>query len=234
MSALLLTLNLSAQIFITEVVDGTLTGAAPKWVEITNTGGSDFTFGTGGGLLVLTNGSADLTVDVDMTGITILAGSSVTVSADNTGQAAIFQDVYGFAPTYTGGGATFGNGDDGYALAADGTGAGVASFMDIYGVYQEDGTGMVWEYTDGYSYRTLGLTDGNAGTFDPGNWVYGGVNSLEAVFEGDNSYDPLEIVLLQNYTTPGAYAVPEPSAFAMLAGISGLALILLRRIRRRK
>lgn len=231
-SVLLLTQTLTANVFITEVVDGTLTGAAPKFVEITNTGLTDYTFGTGGGIIVQANAATDYVVDIDMSGVTIPAGVSFVVSASNTSQDVDFFNVYGFAPDFLGGSATFGNGDDRYAIADNGVDAAAGTLLDIYGVDGVDGSGQAWEYTDSYAYRVLGLTTGNGGTFDAGNWVYGGINALETAFELDNSYDPLEVGLLQTLTTPGAYAVPEPSLFGLLAGISGLFLVMKRRIRR--
>lgn len=214
--ALALASPVYADLLITEVVDGTLTGAAPKWIEISNTGVTDFTFGTGGGIIVQANAATDYIVDIDLSGVVIAAGATVTVSASNTGQDLVFQSVYGFAPDFTGGAATFGNGDDRYALAASGTDAAAGTLLDIYG---EDGvdatpTGLdpaVWAYTDTYAYRVPGTVTGNAGIFDPENWVYGGINKLEAVFEADNSFDPYEIGLLQSYTTPGVYGVPVPA-----------------------
>jgi hypothetical protein len=223
-----------ANLIITEVVDGTLTGAAPKFIELTNVGAVDYTFGGGGGVIVQANASLDYNVDIDMTGITILAGQTVVISASNTAQDAVFFDVYGFNPDFTGGSATFGNGDDRYIIVDNSTG-GVAdpgAILDIYGVDGVRGTGAVWEYTDSYAYRLPGMTGGNAGLFDEGTWFFGGINALEASFEGDNSYDPLEIGLLQTLTSPGVYVVPEPETFALLGGLAGLALVLRRRLRR--
>ena len=227
---------LSGNLLITEVVDGTLTGAAPKFIELTNVGATDYTFGSGGGLIVQANASVDYDVDVDMTGITIQAGQTVVVSASNTDQNIDFFNVYGFSPDYLGGSATFGNGDDRYIVVDNSTGgvADPSAILDIYGVNGVDGSGTVWEYTDSFAYRVLGMTAGNGGVFDEATWVFGGINALEAAFEGDNSYDPLEIGLLQSLTTPGVYAVPEPGTFALLGGLAGLALVLGRRLRRRR
>lgn len=224
----------SANVIITEVVDGTLTGAAPKFLEMTNVGATNYTFGSGGGLIIQANASLDYNVDIDMTGITILAGQTVVVSASNTDQNLAFFDVYGFAPDFLGGTATFGNGDDRYILVDNST-AGVADptgILDIFGVDGVDGSGMAWEYTDSFAYRVPGLSSGNGGTFDEANWVFGGINALEAVFEADNSYDPLEVDLLRSLTTPGVYAVPEPGTYALLVGLAGLGLVMRRRLRR--
>ncbi|MEX0325722.1 MAG: PEP-CTERM sorting domain-containing protein [Puniceicoccaceae bacterium] len=215
----------SANIFMTEIVDATLPGAAPKFIEITNGSGSDYTFGTGGGIIVLSNASTDFSVDVDMTGITIGSGQTITVSTNSGTQDVTFQNVYGSAPDYLSGGAAFGNGDDGYALVDNGVDAASGVFLDLFGEVGIDGTGTFWEYTDGYAYRVLGLTAGNNGTFDPGNWFFSGVDALQSV----NQTDEEETALILAYTTPGAYAVPEPSTYAVVLGLLAIGFVIRRR-----
>ncbi len=201
-----------ADLVITEVVDATLSGGNPKYVEVTNTGPSDYTFADGG-IILQFNAYTDYDIDVDLTGETILAGQSFVIQSSTNDGIAVFESTYGFAADlYTT--AYFGNGDDRYILtdtsAGDGTG-----LLDIYGEDQVDGSGEVWEYTDGYSYRIFG-TSSDGGTFAPANWFFGGVNSLET---GD---DVEEELLIQTLTSPGVW-VPEPATLGMLL-IGGLAL----------
>ncbi len=64
---------------ISEIMDGTLTGGTPKYVEITNTGLTDFTFAEGG-LIVQSSLNTDLNIDVNLTGAIIpVADSFVNV-----------------------------------------------------------------------------------------------------------------------------------------------------------
>ena len=181
----------SSCLIISEVVDGTLTGGVPKWIEITNTSTADFTFSEGG-VIVQSNVSGDVNVDVDLTGVTILAGQSFVVCSTSSGGQSAFESTYGFpANLYTG--AYFGNGDDRYIITdtADGS-----NLLDIYGEFGVDGTGEVWEYTDGFSYRLAAYSSGDGRVFQPDEWFYGGVNSLEGT-------NPVE--LLQTLTNPGTH-----------------------------
>lgn len=207
----------NGSLIISEVVDATLAGGNPKYVEITNTGGSDFTFSEGG-IILQSNAATDLDIDVDLTGVTILAGQSYVIqSTANDGQN-VFETTYGFAADlYTG--AFFSNGDDRYILTdtADST-----NLLDIHGEIDVDGSGTAWEYLDGYAYRLPNAISGNGGVFDINEWFHSGVNGLET---GD---DVEEAALIVQMTTPGTHDfVPEPATLALL----GLSALFLRRRR---
>lgn len=201
----------NAELIISEVVDATLAGGNPKYVEITNTSATDFTF-AGGGIINQSNAGTDLIIDVDLTGVTITAGQSYVIqSAGNDGQN-VFETTYGFAADlYTA--AFFPNGDDRYILATadDGLGNGTV-LADIYGDIDTDGTGTAWEFLDGYSFRNPDVTMGNGGVFAIGEWTVGGVNSLE-----DPGFDDvIELGLILANTTPGTHEIiPEPGTIAL-------------------
>ena len=218
----LLASSAQAGLFISEVVDATLAGGNPKFVEITNPDGSDYTF-SGGGIAVQSNANTDYDIDVDLTGITILAGQSYVIQSTSNDGSNVFFNTYGFdADLYTA--AFFSNGDDRYILADGDDGGGVAtSFLDIHGEDGVDGSGTAWEYTDGYAYRLPAYsTTGTGLAFDVSEWFQSGVNALET---GD---DVEELALIRSLTTPGVHIVPEPTTFA-LAGFGLLTLVLARR-----
>ncbi|QDU72883.1 lamin tail domain-containing protein [Mucisphaera calidilacus] len=215
-------------LIISEVVDATLPGGLPKFVELTNTSGdtidlSNFSIGNfnngstnlGGGASTVLSGS-------------LAAGDSYVISyesGDSAGSGTFF-DTYGFDPDNFALGA-FINGDDVIALfdgPATGDGSD-ASIVDVFGELGVDGTGKVWETTDGYSFRNPSIVD-PSGTFDPSEWTFGGANSLET------GNDVEELALALSLTTPGTHnfttsIVPTPAAFG--AGMIGLLAVATRR-----
>ena len=187
-------------LIISEVVDATLPGGLPKYVELTNCGSAPIdlsaysigNFNNGGTTL----GGGASTV---LSGI-VGPGESHVVSYEN-GDApgvSIFFDTYGFDADNLELGA-FTNGDDVIALflgPATGDGSD-ATLVDVYGVIGVDGTGEVWEYTDGFSFRNPDSMP--TGAFDASQWTIGGVNSLET---GD---DAEELQLILDNTDPGTH-----------------------------
>ena len=215
----------SADLVMSEIIDATLPGGLPKFVELTNTGNSSVdlslysigNFNNGG--TTLGGGSATV-----LSG-SLAAGASYVVSYENSDSAGVgtFYDTYGFDPDTFQLGA-FINGDDVVALflgAATGDGTD-ATIVDLYGVIGTNGDGEPWDYTDGYSYRNPTAISGNA-TWTASEWTVGGLNSLET---GD---DVTELALILASTTPGTHSfVPEPSTLALL-GLSCLLMVGRRR-----
>jgi hypothetical protein len=197
------TATANADIIISEIVDGPLSGGTPKWVELTNTGPSAvdlsaYSLGNmNNGGTTLGGGAASI-----LSGI-LSPGASYVINFDNDNDP--FNGVYGFDADHLMGGGYI-NGDDTVLLylgAATGDGSD-ATLIDIYGVKGVNGDGEDWDYTDGYSYR-LG-TSGNNGVWDASDWFVGGLNSLEAGCGGD---DACEEVNLQTLTTPGTHGAPS-------------------------
>lgn len=219
-----------ADLIISEVVDATLPGGLPKYVELTNTGVSpidlsQYSIGN------FSNGATTLGGDAStvLSG-TLAAGDSYVISYENGDGPApdpsVFRDTFGFDPDNFNLGA-FINGDDVVALflgAATGDGSD-ATLVDVYGVVGTDGSDEVWEYTDGYSFRLPSVTTSNGGVFDASEWFFGGANSLET---GD---DVTETALIIGSTTPGVHAIiPEPATVATtLLGFAAAGAVSMRK-----
>ena len=207
-------------LIISEVVDGTLPGGQPKWVELTNCGAepadlADFSIGNfNNGNFTLGGGRSTQLNDV-----TLDAGASYVIAYEAEPEAGVtstFETVYGRAPEqYIG---PFINGDDvlalflGQALLEDGSDA---TLHDVYGVLGVDGTGEVWEQTDSYAVRNPGA--GPSPVFDAAEWTIPGADSLEV--GGD---DVAEEALIREVTTPGSHscaavAVPTVAGWGLVA-----------------
>ncbi|MEM6964592.1 MAG: plastocyanin/azurin family copper-binding protein [Bacteroidota bacterium] len=120
----------------------------------------------------------------------IAAGTCITytdsVNVDN------FANFFGFSADYlvpAGGFSASGvNGDDAIELFENGV------VIDVFGDPSVDGSGEVWEYTDGWAYRK-NMMMANGGNFNPDNWNYSGVDALQD----------------DNFTTNAQFANPFPN-----------------------
>lgn len=217
----------SASLMITEIVDATLPGGQPKFVELKNVSSdpldlSNFSIGNfnNGGTTLGGGQSTLLSGTLNPNDLFIVAYESApTAPAIST-----FEQVYGFVPDLFLG--AFINGDDVVAVfqgLATGDGSD-STIVDIYGVIGVDGTGEVWDYTDGFSFRNPDVMSTNS-TFAPGEWTFGGPDSLET---GD---DDEELILIRQLTNPGTHnMIPEPSSILLaLMGASAVGAVGMRR-----
>ena len=191
-----------ADLIITEVVDGTLAGGQPKWVELTNTGSVTVLLG-GFSLGVKNNGSTNLGGAATVLAGTLPAGSShvIAFETDNGPGVSMFFTVYGQDPDAYSTASI--NGDDTVLLylgAATGDGSN-ATLVDLYGEDGVDGSATVWEYEDSFAQR-CGDT-ANAGVFASADWDIPGPNALETGCGGD---DTCETANLQVLTNPWIHA----------------------------
>ncbi|MGI9332926.1 MAG: ExeM/NucH family extracellular endonuclease [Gammaproteobacteria bacterium] len=156
---------------ITGVVDGPLPGGTPKAIELYAL--EDIADLSVYGLGSANNGGGTNGEELAFPAQSATAGDYLYVASEATQFAAFF----GFAPDYIGSAASI-NGDDAIELFRDG------AVVDVFGDINVDGTGQVWEYTDGWTYRIDGTGPGGT-AFVPSSWTFSGVNSLD--FETTNA-----------------------------------------------
>ena len=189
-----------ADLIISEVVDATLPGGLPKFVELTNTGNStldlsNYSIGN------FNNGSTDLAAASTVLSGMLVTGDSHVISYENGDSPGIgtFFDVYGIDPDNFDLGAFF-NGNDVLALflgPATGDGSD-ATLVDVYGVIGVDGEEEEWVHIDSYAFRIPNVMAASS-IFDATEWTIPGPNSLET---GD---DEEERALIVAKTTPGTH-----------------------------
>ena len=197
----------SSCLIISEVVRGTESGGCPRWMEITNSGIDDFAF-INGGVIVQEDGSGDIVVDVDLSGVVIAAGESLVINSNVNGTCTgAFDGVYGqAADVYTNAPLAFGNERLMLTDTPDGS-----NIIDIFGEFGVDGTGKGWDFTDGFVYRQAPYAGAMGTAFVPPHWYCGGVGSLA----GDNP-----TALLLTLTTPGKHEVEEGCVTQLIADIN--------------
>jgi hypothetical protein len=111
----------------------------------------------------------------------------VSSGAYNSGEA-VFINTFGFAPDQADN-VSDNNGDDPIAILKTGTGP----VIDIYGVFNVDGTGSAWEYLDTRVYRLTPAAP-NA-TFTAAEWIINPINDLDGA------------------TTPALAQIANPAAY---------------------
>lgn len=208
----------AGDLIISEVVDGSLTGGLPKFVEITNTSGSPIDL-SGYSLGNINNGAAAMQFDALVLAGILAPGDSYVVSYENNDGPGIgsFFTTYGFdADNFTQG--SFINGDDvlvlflGAGLAGDPADGSAATVLDKMGVVGQSGVGQPWEYTDSYALRNADVIKPTGEVFAPAGWTFGGPNALAAGTPEE------ELALLLALTTPGTHTfIPMPGAAGLLA-----------------
>ncbi|MEN8157316.1 MAG: DUF5017 domain-containing protein [Bacteroidota bacterium] len=152
---LIFSASLSAQdsLFISEVADPGDEWAA-RFIELYNAGSEAIDFNTTEVHLVKQTNGGNLS-DHQLVG-TITAGGAYVIARDS----ADFRSFFGFDPNDDNGNFNT-NGDDGYFLYTGGDNT-TGTLIDAYGVIDEDGSGMPWEYEDSQALRAGGITIPNA------------------------------------------------------------------------
>jgi hypothetical protein len=169
----------AAELVISGVIDGPLSGGIPKAVEFTAIEDiadlSIFGFGSAN------NGGGSNGEEFTFPSVALAAGTSIWVASESTG----FTNFFGFGPTYTSSAANI-NGDDAIELFKNGT------VIDVFGDINVDGTGQNWEYTDGWAYRKDNTgPDGSNYVFS--NWTYSTPNALDGYNTNAEAANPFPI-----------------------------------------
>ena len=203
MTSFILASSLSAQLLITGVFDASLSGGTPKGIELYATADvADLsTIGVGSA----NNGGGSDSEEFTLEG-SATAGEFIYISSES----AQFTNWFGFAPTFTTNAMGI-NGDDAIELFSNGV------VIDTFGDINVDGSGEAWDYLDGWAYRNSGSV---AGAFVVSDWSFSGTNALDGETTNSSATSAIPI---------GTYSVPEPSTFALLAGMFALASVMVRR-----
>lgn len=156
---------IEANLIITGVIDGPLSGGTPKAVEIYAT--ADIADLSLYGIGSANNGGGTDGQEFTFPSDAIQAGEYFYVATDVDN----FNAYLGFDPDYTSGALGI-NGDDAVELFFNG------NVIDVFGDINVDGNGTPWEYLDGWAYRKDEI-EANNGSFNSDNWKFSGANALD-------------------------------------------------------
>ena len=195
-----------ADLILSGVVDGDLTGGNPKAIIVTAT--ANITDLSNFGLGSANNGGGTDGEEFTFPMISLSAGDTFII-AGNGPSAEFFTGCFDHT-VFTDGAAII-NGDDAIELFQNG------AVIDTYGDIAVDGTGQTWEYSDGYAVRNSGA----AGAFVESDWtiVDDGLDGLDEAAQKTIISDVFQL---------DAIAVPEPATATLFAFV-GLGLCSLRR-----
>ncbi|MCB9850889.1 MAG: lamin tail domain-containing protein [Phycisphaerales bacterium] len=181
-------------VIISEILDGTLSGGEPKFVEITNCSEAPINLANFR-VALYANGSVSenfQSMDYgDMVG-SLPVGESFVIANTANGPGDSFAAVYGFeADLYHD--VANGNGNDVYRLLrTDNIGGDIV--IDAYGSLGVDGTGTSWEYLDSHAESLPGRSP-NGGIFNDADWS----------IDGANAFDGFSPAQLDTATTAGTH-----------------------------
>ncbi len=191
----------SADLIITGVIDGPLTGGVPKAVELYAT--DDIADLSLYGIGSANNGGGTDGEEFTLSG-SATEGQFLYVASEGVE----FQNFFGFAPDFTDAAAGI-NGDDAIELFQSG------SVIDVFGDISVDGTGEAWEYADGWAYR-VDETGPDATTFAIANWSFSGVGALNGETTNGSAATPFPI---GTYTPAGPVPPAAPEEVSLYQAI---------------
>jgi hypothetical protein len=167
-----------AQLQISAVVDGPLTGGLPKAVELVAC--SDISDLSIYGLESANNGGGAKAAEFTFPSGSASAGDFIYISVE----ADQFRNFFGFAPNFEDSAANI-NGDDAIVLYKNG------AIIDVFGETTTDGTGQPWEYSDGWAARVNQRA--SSVTFDLNDWTFSGKDALDGVTTNAASLTPVPV-----------------------------------------
>ena len=150
---------IAPKLYISEVADPS-DDYNGRFVELYNAGNSAIDFSTETWFLCIQVNGGTFT-DIQLTG-SVSSGSTFVTSYS----AVNFLSIYGFSSNQNTG--LNGSGNDGYFLYKDGNHL-TGILVDSYGVINEDGAGMTWEYTDSKAVRKTTIIASNI-TWTASEW----------------------------------------------------------------
>lgn len=196
----------NADLVITGIVDGPLTGGTPKAIELYVVN-DILDLSLYGVELVSNAGTTAGALETAFSG-SASAGEFIYVASEGTNFAAVF----GFAPDFITGDVNH-NGDDDFYIYGPGN-----TVIDTWGGSSGvDNSGTVADILDSWAYRN-DSTFGNT-TFTASEWTIAPINSL----------DGLDAAGTAAAVPFGSYTVPEPGTYALLAGCTALGFVMFRR-----
>lgn len=161
-------------LYISGIIDGPLTGGVPKAIQVcANTDIPDLSFY---GLASANNGGGSPGIEFNFPAISLDSSDCYIVASETIG----FTNFFGCPPDTTSSVSNI-NGDDAIELFCNNI------LSDIFGDVDVDGSGQVWEYTDGWAVSSDSIA---STTFDDLEWTFSGVNALDGESTNANAATP--------------------------------------------
>jgi hypothetical protein len=149
---------------ITGIVEGDINATNIKAIEVTIL--KDILDISVYGMGVANNGGGTDGIEFNFPSISAAAGDKFLI----TNNATTFNTFFGFAPNFVNSTLIFFNGDDAVELFLNST------VIDRFGEPTVDGTGEIWEYTNGWAYRVTD-TQPDGTVFVSDHWTYSGIGA---------------------------------------------------------